>query len=124
MILRWLPAILWGVVIFVLSLMPGGNADKMMFGIPHFDKIGHFGMYAGWAFLVFSALSQSKLRFSFLFTLLLCGMSGVLLEFGQYYLASGRSFEVADMVANALGAVAGLLVAWKIRRLRAGRSSK
>lgn len=121
MILRWLPALLWGIVIFVLSLMPGGNADKMMFGIPHFDKIGHFGMYAVWAFLVFSALSGKRLRFAFFFTLVLCGLSGVLLEFGQYYLASGRSFEVADMVANALGAIAGLLVGWKRRQMRRGR---
>ena len=121
MILRWLPALLWGIVIFVLSLMPGGNADKMMFGIPHFDKIGHFGMYAGWAFLVFGALPGKSVRFAFFFTLLLCGMSGVLLEFGQLYLATGRSFEVADMVANTLGAFVGLLVAWKSRQMRRGR---
>ena len=45
--------------------------------------------------------------------MLICGLTGVLLEFGQYYLARGRSFELADMLANAFGAIAGALTAWK-----------
>ena len=54
--IRWLPPVLWGLVIFVLSLMPGGQGNMLLFGIPHFDKVGHFGMYAIWAFLIFMAL--------------------------------------------------------------------
>src|SRR5512135_764993 len=41
--IRWLPVFLWGLVILVLSLMPGGPGNMMLFGIPHFDKVGHFG---------------------------------------------------------------------------------
>jgi VanZ family protein len=33
--------------------------------------------------------------------------TGALLEFGQYFMALGRSFELADMLANALGASVG-----------------
>ncbi len=114
--IRWLPAILWGAIILVLSLMPGGQADRMMFGIPHFDKIGHFGMYTVWAFLVFYAFSGITGMTSsrgFLYSLLVCGLTGVVLEFGQYYLATARSFELADMVANAAGAVGGAFAGWK-----------
>ncbi len=108
--IRWLPPVLWGLVIFVLSLMPGGQGNMLLFGIPHFDKVGHFGMYAIWAFLIFMALcgypliSQTK---AFWISVLLGAITGVALEYGQYFMHQGRSFELADMIANAFGAVIG-----------------
>jgi VanZ family protein len=119
-VIRWLPAVLWGAVIVILSMMPGGQTDLMVFGIPHFDKIGHFGMYAMWAILVyygFSGMVGMSFRNAFLISLTLCGLIGVLLEFGQYYLAQDRSFEVADMIANAAGAIGGAFVGWKGKKL-------
>ncbi len=114
--IRWLPAILWGVLILVLSMMPGEQAARMMFGIPHFDKIGHFGMYAIWALLMyyaFSGMAGMSGRKAFLISLTICGLTGVVLEFGQYYFASNRYFEIEDMLANAAGAMVGALVGWK-----------
>ena len=110
--IRWLPPVLWGLVIFVLSLMPGGQGNMLLFGIPHFDKEGHFGMYAIWAFLIFMALSgyplisQTK---AFWISVLLGAITGVVLEYGQYFMHQGRSFELADMIANAFGALIGAL---------------
>ena len=81
-----------------------------MFGIPYFDKIGHFGMYAVWTFLFFRALSSGvrmTLRKAFWMTLITGIVAGVALEYGQYFMAQGRSFELADMAANALGALIG-----------------
>ena len=118
--IRWLPTILWGTLILVLSMMPGEQSKLMMFGIPHFDKIGHFGMYAIWAFLMYYALSGHSgrsLRNAFLISMVVCALTGVALEFGQYYIASGRSFEVADMLANAAGAILGAFVGWKWKML-------
>jgi VanZ family protein len=108
--IRWIPPVLWGLVILVLSLMPGGKGNMMLFGIPHFDKVGHFGMYAIWTFLFFMALKRSPGltgKRSFWISLLVGTLTGVVLEFGQYFMAQGRSFELADMVANAVGAVVG-----------------
>jgi xanthine/uracil permease len=109
-ILRWLPPILWGLVILVLSLMPGGQGNMMLFGIPHFDKVGHFGMYAVWTLLFFRAIQGnpvlSPMR-SFWISVLVGALTGAVLEFGQYFMGQGRSFELADMVANALGAGIG-----------------
>ncbi len=108
--IRWLPPVLWGLVIFVLSLMPGGQGNMLLFGIPHFDKVGHFGMYAIWAFLIFMALCGypliSKTK-AFWISVLLGAVTGVALEYGQYFMHQGRSFELADMIANAFGAVIG-----------------
>ena len=114
--IRWLPPVLWGLVIFVLSLMPGGQGNMLLFGIPHFDKVGHFGMYAIWAFLIFMALSGypiiSKTK-AFCISVLLGAITGVALEFGQYFMHQGRSFELADMIANAFGALVGAFSGFK-----------
>ena len=115
---RWVPPILWGLLITVLSLIPGGPGTLHLFGIPHIDKIGHFGMYAVWAFLVFHAfsagadLSQKK---SMWFSFILLTLIGITLEFGQDLLTDYRSYEVADMMANGLGSLAGSLVGWFFR---------
>jgi len=108
--LRWLPPGIWGIIILILSLIPGGPGNMNMFGIPYFDKIGHFGMYAVWTFLFFRALSSGvrmTLRKAFWMTLITGIVAGVALEYGQYFMAQGRSFELADMAANALGALIG-----------------
>ena len=82
----------------------------MLFGIPHFDKVGHFGMYAIWTLLFFIALKGGPGmtgKRSFWISMLVGALTGAILEFGQYFMAQGRSFELADMVANAVGAAVG-----------------
>ena len=67
-------------------------------------------MYAVWAFLFLRALSSSEgmtLKKSFWMTLIIGVFTGTILEYGQYFMAQGRSFELADMLANALGALIG-----------------
>ena len=109
---RWIPPIVWGILLAVLSLMPAGEG-KFMFNIPHLDKMAHFGMYAIWAFLfVFawtwnSSFSRKKVMW---FTFLLGTLLGIVLEFGQYSMTFGRSFEIADIVANGVGSLSGSLV--------------
>lgn len=103
---------LWGILLAVLSLMPGGQGEFLLFGIPHIDKIGHFGMYAVWAFLVFLAWKSNSNRSStrvMWYTFLLGTLTGVFLEYGQYIMTLGRSFEFLDMVANGIGALLGSL---------------
>jgi len=89
------------VAVVVLSLepvpnLPGDLSDKSM----HF--IGYAGMTLGTALF---CRSPRQLLF-----LALCGaLFGVMLEFGQLLVPS-RSFEVADMLANSAGVVAGGVV--------------
>lgn len=104
---------LWGILLAVLSLMPGGQGEFLLFGIPHIDKIGHFGMYAVWTFLIARALHRSSGYSSqkiFLFSFLTGCIIGVVLEFGQVTVTVGRSFEIGDMVANGAGSVIGSVV--------------
>jgi hypothetical protein len=109
-IYRWIPAILWGILLAFLSLMPGRQGDFFLFGIPHIDKFAHFGMYAVWAFFVYyawhgnSTLSRQNIMW---LTALTGTIVGILFEFGQDATRMGRNFEIMDMVANGFGALAG-----------------
>ena len=81
-----------------LSLMP----SPPQIGVEGSDKVGHFLAYALLAFW-FSQFYTGRTRA--LYALGLVAM-GVAIEFAQR--ATGwRNFEVADMVANALGVAAG-----------------
>ena len=90
-----------------------------LFGIPYIDKIGHFGMYAIWTFLFLRALSTSDgmtLKKAFWMTLIIGILTGIVLEYGQYFMGQGRSFELADMAASAFGALIGLEVGYFLRK--------
>ena len=109
-LLRWLPPGILGIIIIILSLMPGGPGNLNFWGIPYFDKIGHFGMYAVWTFLFLRALSgdsKMSLKKSFWISIVTGALAGVALEYMQLFMHQGRSFELADMAANALGALIG-----------------
>ena len=115
---RWIPPVLWGILLAVLSLMPPGDGQFFLFHIPHIDKVAHFGMYAVWAFLVVYAWSSNSslssirmLWLTFLFGIIL----GIILEFGQYILTYGRSFETGDIVANGMGSIVGAWINTKIQ---------
>ena len=123
---RWIPAILWGVLIAVLSLIPGGPGNLEFLGIPHIDKIGHFGMYAVWTFLFVLALSSNSSatdRRSMWIAIFIGTLTGIILEFSQYYMKLGRMFEIMDMVSNMLGAVFGALAGIIFHQIRM-RSSR
>ncbi len=125
--IRWIPPILWGILLAVLSLIPGGAGHFQLFGIPNLDKIGHFGMYAIWTLLVFyawksnSGFTASKVMW---LTFLIGTVIGVGLEFLQNTMTLGRTLEIADMIANGLGslsgALSGLLIHLFLRRSGAG----
>ena len=105
----WLLPILWGTWIIYLSLLPGNAGILKLFGIPHFDKVAHLGAYGVWSFLFLFAAQKTlgdykKVKWWIIVALIIVGCG---LEFGQYYLHEGRSFEVLDMVANSLGAICG-----------------
>jgi VanZ family protein len=88
--------------IFVLSLIPNPPG-----AVPGGDKLHHFIAYGSCMFAWAMALSTPKSRFIAL--ILICAM-GVLIEFLQGW-SGWRTFEVADMIANALGATFGWIAA-------------
>jgi len=106
----WLLPLLWGAWVIYLSLLPGNSGILILFGIPHFDKIAHLGAYAIWSFLFLLAAQKSlgsikTRKWWIVGTLALAGCG---LEYGQYFMHEGRSFELWDMIANGAGAICGI----------------
>ncbi|MBQ9214079.1 MAG: VanZ family protein [Bacteroidales bacterium] len=97
-------SIIWALIMLLATTMkPSDEMPK--FEIPYFDKIVHFGIFGVLGFLI----SYEK-RSSYYNTLILCALYGVAIEIIQSFLP-WRSFEWADMLADTLGALAGILVA-------------
>ena len=100
----WIAAI---AAVITGELLPGNSGVMRLVAATHInDKTLHFTAYTLLAFLPGFGFKPGRgipLALSMIFL-------GVALEFAQR-LVPFRGFEVADMVANALGVVAGMLLA-------------
>jgi VanZ family protein len=100
-------AVVWLLVISVLFFLPGSALPgEGIFGIPHFDKYVHFGFFAVlvvlWRFYF-----EPGAKFTWLlFLLAFCYGLGV--ELIQHYFVANRAFDLSDVAADILGAIAGL----------------
>lgn len=93
----------WGlylVAIIVFSLLPA----QLPSGVENQDKVLHFCTYA-----LLTIFWPQHFGPSFIHIFWMASGLGVLLEFGQGILPTGRSMEIGDMVANTLGAALGLV---------------
>ncbi len=98
-------------VVIWLTLLPSTSLPIRELALLHInDKVEHFGAYTALAFL---PTLHERRRFLFLAALGLVAL-GVLLEFGQLH-SFGRQFEVRDMVADAMGVLIGVAIAWPMR---------
>ena len=90
------------------SLLPIGLGSAG--GIPHIDKLAHLLMYMGMAFLLCRSFNADKSPARRrLIALGYAVVFGVLMEVFQYAFAPSRSFSLADIIANTLGAGIGTL---------------
>lgn len=113
---HFLPALVWGAVIFIAISMPAGSIPKTpLFKIPHFDKWVHFFL-----FLVFGALTAygfykqrmgSFMQQKHMVLTLLAGLIyGSITELLQLFFFIGRNANMADVVANIFGTIFGVLL--------------
>lgn len=106
----YVPALLWwGVMVYCLWLMPAGQPS----GIPYFDKLGHFALFAAWAVLLAAPALWRSLPLRQLMPAVLgaCLLWAVGSELGQALLTETRSAEVMDAVADMAGALTGVMLA-------------
>ena len=124
MILRYLwPAILWSVVVLILTLLPGEKLpDVPIFGI---DKIVHFFIFG--LLMILSAFGlykisrqENSIQSPVLISLLYSVLFGIMIEVIQQYVPN-RSFSVYDIIANVIGVGLGYLT-FNIWRKRYGNS--
>ena len=109
---NWL-FIVWGLIILGLMLIPGRDVPKVEFAIP-IDKIVHTGVFFVFSLLMIFGFSR-QISFlmlkknAILFTLLFSILYGIITEFIQR-LATDRSFDVWDIVANISGCILGVII--------------
>jgi VanZ family protein len=112
----FLPAITWFIISVVLLVIPGNDLPhSKFFDIPYFDKYIHFTMFFllttlfCYPLLGFNAV-DSIVRSWFLRIAMYVILYGIAMEFVQKYLVKGRSFDVVDIVFDAIGSLVGLMV--------------
>ena len=110
---RWLPLIVWIVMIFGLSSIPVVVAPGDMRLPVGFDKIIHFIEYSVFAMLFYRGLSYGgvRIRWSIVIIVITSGVAvGALDEMYQSYIPR-RDSSFYDLVTDSAGVVVGTFVA-------------
>jgi VanZ family protein len=108
----WLPAVGWAALIFALSSRPTLPVDLHLGR----DKIAHFAAYAVLGFFLARARQASGLS---AVAAALLGVAYAASDEWHQSFVPGRSAEVADWLADALGVVAGLFLYQRLPGRRA-----
>jgi len=109
--------IIWIIIIFILSSVPGNNIPKIApFKIPHLDKIVHFIMYFTLQFLVLveyykNYTQKYSLANAVFVSVMFSVLYGVTMEILQFLFFINRTGSFYDILANSTGAIIGSLIA-------------
>lgn len=121
-----LAALAWLAISTVLLTLPGDDipSEGWFFKLLDriwFDKWVHVGLFAILAFLFCVAwrslktgITSTLLTKHFVVVGILATIYGVIMEFVQLYLVTGRSFDTMDIIADGAGAAIGTV--FSIRR--------
>lgn len=118
----FLAAFSWLILVFVLLILPGSALPRQNWlTLVHADKWVHVGLFAILVFLwssFFQALKKGNTTLKKIF-LLICVTGicfGIVMELIQEYYVLHRSFEWADILADAGGCVAGWLFSIRVHK--------
>jgi len=102
--------ILWTLTIGILMCIPGKMLpSEAGFSIPQFDKLVHIGLFGGFVFLWSLWLTKRVdapavlLRWFFVFYVI-ANVYGISMEYVQKYWIPGRDYDLADIIADMIGA--------------------
>jgi VanZ family protein len=115
--------ILWVLVIFILSFLPGRVFEKVnLFEITFQDLIVHFIMYAVFAVLLIKELSFKKNKHplrkaEWITPLLATIVLGIVTELVQHFWIPGRSGSLSDFTLDICGSAAAIFFC-RIPRVR------
>jgi VanZ family protein len=102
--------VILGFLSFNPWLLPGSS---LAIGNIAWDKIDHATAYCLLSLLLMSVYRYNKQLWVVSFMVLLtCPLVGVLFEYCQLWFTSTRQFSFNDAIANAFGAVLGVVLFW------------
>ena len=113
---KYIPKIACYYTIFliILSAVPVNDFSFPKFQLFGIDKLAHFIMYLFLTILwYYSAENFYSSKFKLLF---LSIFFGLLLEIFQHILPYGRYFDLADILANTLGVIFGIIILYCIKK--------
>jgi len=103
--------ITWLITVVVLSLMPvNPSLQPKMLNIKHLDKVVHFGMYLVLSFTMLKFMKEIKVPYLIWYVLLFCVILGIGIEYVQNTRLINRNFDIADICANIIGTLVGIII--------------
>ncbi len=114
-VFHFVPAILWFIITIILLTLPGNDLPhSTLFDLPYFDKYIHLVMFFLLTILFcypFSMAGTKRLNITAVFVKIafFVILYGIIMEVVQKFLISGRTFDVIDILFDALGSLSGLL---------------
>jgi VanZ family protein len=106
-------AIVWSLIILVLSTRATINLPQSWWDLYSPDKFGHAFVYGVQAWLLHKAFYHQRMDKAIFWALLISISYGILMEVVQYTFFPNRFFEVYDIIANISGSFLG---AWVFTR--------
>ena len=114
----WLPLVIYCLAIYIQSGQPG---LKHIPDVRFLDKFLHFGAYGLLGILFFRAYETLPLKANKTLLILLsigsATLYGISDEIHQYFVPS-RTADIADMAADSVGSIIGVIAAWMVWRKR------
>lgn len=103
--------ILWTLITLALLCMPGSTIPGVgFFGFKHIDKVAHFILFGG--FVLFwgiwaaaKTMEENRYKKNWIYLVLISIAIGVVMEFVQINFIPNRSFDVWDIVWDAIGSI-------------------
>jgi VanZ family protein len=114
------PAIFWSAIIIILLSIPGSDLpeETSFLSIPYFDKWVHLGIFALfvvlWCWYLSTRRPVTRRTGSFIWITIIGILLGYMMELVQKYFVPNRDYDLWDVVADGIGAIAGLLLSLKI----------
>ncbi len=116
----YLPALAWGFVILILTLVPPQALPKVpQWNLLSFDSLAHAFVFMVWSFLLlFGSARASFRRFNTWGTFLAAVSYGAIIELLQGLMRLGRHPDWKDIVCNTVGAVLGIVLFYTVSNAR------
>ena len=106
-------AFIWfAAAIYALLFKEGGNSAPPF---PHFDKVGHFGLFFGQAWLCAKMFIQDSRNIPYKGILLAALLFAIGSELAQAFLTTTRQGSIADGIADMAGTAVALWFAEKVK---------
>ena len=102
-------AIIWTHLIFYGCTIPGTEIPEVRFDfIVQLDKLVHTTFFLVF-FLLWACTRAYSIFFGFVL-ILISSLYGLFIEYFQFHFVDGRGFEIADILADTLGAFLGFIL--------------